>query len=66
MATVPKSRISRSKKRMRRSHMGITDYSFSTCNNCGSTVTPHRLCRSCGWYKGSQVVKTPETTQSAE
>lgn len=58
MSTVPKSRTSRSKRGMRRSHLGIKNYSLCLCSNCGSHKQPHKLCLSCGWYKGKQVVAT--------
>ncbi|MDE0152180.1 MAG: 50S ribosomal protein L32 [Bdellovibrionales bacterium] len=56
MSTVPKSRISRSKRGMRRSHLRIRKFTLNTCPNCKSAVQPHKLCLSCGWYKGRQVV----------
>jgi large subunit ribosomal protein L32 len=29
---------------------------LSKCPQCGSRVMPHRVCTSCGYYKGRQVV----------
>ncbi len=52
----PKRRISKSKKQMRiRSHTRAYPEP-SLCQECGSPVLPHRVCRSCGNYKGRQVL----------
>jgi large subunit ribosomal protein L32 len=29
---------------------------LSVCAQCGARVLPHRVCPSCGYYKGRQVV----------
>jgi large subunit ribosomal protein L32 len=29
---------------------------LSSCAQCGAKVTSHRVCPSCGYYKGRQVV----------
>jgi large subunit ribosomal protein L32 len=29
---------------------------LSKCSQCGASVRPHRVCPSCGYYKGRQVV----------
>lgn len=52
----PKSRISRARRGMRRSHSAIKPQSLSKCSNCGAITLPHCLCTSCGWYKGRQVI----------
>jgi large subunit ribosomal protein L32 len=57
---VPKRRTSKSKKRMRRSHDALTPTASVACPNCGETTLPHRVCGSCGHYKGREVVRTIE------
>ncbi len=52
----PKSKISRSRRGMRRSHWALKPEQSSLCTNCGSLHRPHHLCLSCGYYKGKQVV----------
>ncbi|MFT5125300.1 MAG: large subunit ribosomal protein L32 [Kiritimatiellia bacterium] len=52
----PKRKTSKSKKQMRiRSHTR-TYPETSVCQECGSPVLPHRVCHSCGNYKGRQVL----------
>jgi len=53
----PKSRISRSRRGMRRAHRSIKPQGLSRCANCGAIKLPHCLCLSCGWYKKRQVVQ---------
>lgn len=53
----PKRRTTSSKRDMRRAnHDKITAPSLSTCPNCSAAVLPHRVCPSCGHYKGRQVL----------
>lgn len=56
----PFRRISKTKKRMRRSHQALTAPTMITCPNCGELTLAHRVCRSCGFYKGVQVVAVKE------
>ena len=56
----PFRRISKTKKRMRRSHLALTAPGMITCPNCGEVIKPHRVCPKCGFYRGRQVL-TPET-----
>ncbi|MBC8230267.1 50S ribosomal protein L32 [bacterium] len=58
----PKRRTSRSKKRMRRSHHALLRLHLSTCPNCSERVFSHRICTSCGYYKGRQVIAYEEKT----
>jgi len=52
----PKSRVSRSRRGMRRSHDGATAPTVVSCSNCGALVKPHHVCPSCGYYNDKQVV----------
>jgi len=29
---------------------------FSVCSNCGAKTLAHRVCKSCGYYNGKQVL----------
>lgn len=51
---VPKKKTSRSKKNMRRSHHSVPTPNVVFCE-CGEPTLPHRVCASCGTYKGQQV-----------
>ncbi len=56
----PKRRHSKSRRRKRRSHDFLTAPSLSVCSNCGSHFMPHRVCPTCGYYKGRQVIEVAE------
>lgn len=52
---VPKRRKSRSKRDMRRAqHDKVTAPNLIPCPNCAEPTLPHRVCPSCGHYKGAQ------------
>lgn len=40
----------------RRSHHKIDDVTFTLCSNCGNPVLRHRLCGTCGSYRGRTLV----------
>ncbi len=54
---VPKKKVSRSKRNMRRSHDALSALNFSRCTNCSSPKLPHSVCESCGFYKGQFLPK---------
>lgn len=50
---VPKRKKSRSRRDMRRAHHDkVTAPNLAPCPNCGEMMVPHRVCPSCGQYKG--------------
>ncbi|HXQ50152.1 MAG TPA: 50S ribosomal protein L32 [Stellaceae bacterium] len=53
---VPKKRVSKSRRSMRRSHHALPRSSFAECSNCGEMKRPHHLCPACGHYDGREVV----------
>ena len=54
---VPKRRKSSSRRDMRRAqHDKVTAPNLSPCPNCSAPMVPHRVCPSCGQYKGRSVV----------
>ncbi|MFO7813127.1 MAG: 50S ribosomal protein L32 [Pelovirga sp.] len=55
---VPKKKTSKSKKNMRRAHDAISAPGISTCPNCNEIKLPHRVCSSCGNYKGKEVISS--------
>ena len=57
---VPFRRTSKTKKRMRRTHLKKDAPSLTTCPNCKELIAPHRACPNCGYYKGKEVVKVTE------
>lgn len=57
---VPKRRQSSSRRDMRRAHHDKVDApSIVPCGNCSAPTAPHRVCPSCGYYRGRQVVAQP-------
>ena len=60
---VPFRRTSKTKKRMRRTHLKKTVPGLTTCPNCGAALKPHRVCTECGYYKNKEVIATSETNE---
>ncbi|MCL1908289.1 MAG: 50S ribosomal protein L32 [Holophagaceae bacterium] len=56
----PKRRHSKARRDRRRAHDGLDVMSYSTCPNCSTPKMPHRVCPSCGFYRGRQVIRTAE------
>lgn len=53
----PKRRTSHSRKRMRAIGKHVYVHRISSCSNCGADTFSHRLCDTCGFYKGKQIIK---------
>lgn len=53
---VPKSKISRSKRNMRRAHDALVPMAHNECPSCGELRRPHHVCGACGHYAGREVV----------
>jgi large subunit ribosomal protein L32 len=61
---VPKRRTSRAKRNQRRAqHDKVTAPNLIPCPSCGDMMVPHRVCPSCGQYKGKKVVSGNEDTE---
>ena len=54
---VPFRKVSKTRKRMRRSHNALETVGTTKCSNCGAVIKPHRVCKACGNYKGKQVIE---------
>ncbi|MEM7170991.1 MAG: 50S ribosomal protein L32 [Pseudomonadota bacterium] len=54
---VPKSKISRSRRGMRRGHDALVASNFHECSSCGELKRPHHVCSPCGYYDGREVVE---------
>jgi large subunit ribosomal protein L32 len=54
---VPKKKISKSRRDMRRSHLALAPVNVVSCPNCGDSKLPHHLCGNCGIYNGRQILK---------
>ncbi|HLJ63479.1 MAG TPA: 50S ribosomal protein L32 [Stellaceae bacterium] len=53
---VPKKKVSKSRRNMRRSHHALAPASYSECSNCGELKRPHHICAKCGNYDGREVL----------
>ena len=54
---VPKSKISKSRRNMRRAHDRLSAGMLAECKNCGELKRPHHVCASCGYYDGREVTE---------
>jgi large subunit ribosomal protein L32 len=58
--SVPKKKVSKSKRDMRRGGHALTaPTSIHSCPQCGVKIAYHRICDECGYYKGKEVVSIP-------
>ncbi len=57
---VPKKRTSKMKRDQRRANWKITPPNVTRCASCAAPVLSHRVCLSCGTYKGKQVVQVAD------
>lgn len=56
MASEPKRRHSKARKRTRRAAINLA-VNLVTCKNCGKPTISHIVCVSCGFYGGKAVKK---------
>lgn len=54
---VPKKKISKSRRNMRRAHDALKSAAYVECSNCGELKRPHHVCAACGQYDGREVVE---------
>ncbi len=58
---VPKRKHSKSRRDKRRTHQKLVAVSVSQCPECNEPKLPHRVCPSCGSYRGRQVLEVEES-----
>lgn len=63
---VPFRKVSKTRKRMRRSHNALESVNLFECPNCKTLIKAHRVCPKCGMYKGKQVIKKDEKFKDAK
>ncbi|MGH7532838.1 MAG: 50S ribosomal protein L32 [Gemmatimonadales bacterium] len=54
---VPKRKMSKSRKRLRRGHDSGAGMRTQACPRCSSPKLPHRVCPTCGYYRGKKAVE---------
>ncbi len=57
---VPFRKVSKTRKRMRRSHNALEAASTTVCKECGAVIKPHRVCKNCGSYKGKKQLEVKD------
>ncbi len=57
MGPQPKRKISSGRRDRRRSHDALTPNTLVQCSNCNEMRLMHKVCPSCGYYKGREVIK---------
>ncbi len=63
---VPFRRTSKTKKRMRRTHLKKEVNAMTSCPKCGEVIRPHRACTKCGYYKDQEVIKTQKDEEETK
>lgn len=54
---VPKKKVSKQRKRKRRTHHKAAFPPLSPCPRCGDPKLNHRVCPNCGYYGDEQVLE---------
>ena len=57
---VPKKKVSKSQRNMRRAHHALKATNLVECSNCGELTRSHHVCQSCGNYNGREVTAVEE------
>ncbi|MDR2781120.1 MAG: 50S ribosomal protein L32 [Holosporaceae bacterium] len=54
---VPKKKISKSRRDMRRSHLALAQTNCVFCSHCGESKLQHHMCSNCGMYNDRHILK---------
>jgi large subunit ribosomal protein L32 len=57
VGAVPKHKLGKGRKGRRRSHNALRGQNLVPCPKCHELRLPHRVCPSCGNYKGIEVIE---------
>lgn len=57
---VQQRRVSKTRKRKRRTHYKLTAPTLVPCEHCGELKVAHRVCPHCGYYRDRQVLKAED------
>jgi large subunit ribosomal protein L32 len=57
---VPKRKLSKSRKRLRRGHHNAAGTLAQACPRCNSPKLSHRVCDTCGYYGGKKRIEVEE------
>ncbi len=57
---VPKNKTSKARRDKRRANWKLDVPNLVECPQCHELKMPHRVCPSCGQYKGKEVIKVED------
>ena len=57
---VPKRKTSKSRKRLRRGHHKAASVATQPCPRCTSPKLSHRVCPTCGYYRGKKMIEAED------
>mgnify|MGYP003573035967 CR=1 FL=1 len=57
---VPKRKISKARKRKRRTHYKAVSPNLDKCPHCGAARVAHRVCKDCGHYGTEPILESSE------
>lgn len=57
MTPLPKRKLSRARQGKRRAAIKLSLPTLIKCPNCKQMVIPHTVCKFCGYYKSTEIVK---------
>ncbi|MGI9436305.1 MAG: 50S ribosomal protein L32 [Geminicoccaceae bacterium] len=62
---VPRKKVSKSKRDMRRGHDRLASINLAECSNCGEPKRPHHVCGTCGYYNDREVIAQTSSSDEA-
>lgn len=66
MGAVPKHKVSRHQRGNRRRNQLLRAPDLTRCKNCGDLMQQHRVCKTCGQYRGRQVLAAKNRDEDDE
>ncbi|MEM7164725.1 MAG: 50S ribosomal protein L32 [Planctomycetota bacterium] len=57
---VQQNKVSKARKRKRRAHDSISAPQQTRCTRCNARNLPHRICGTCGFYRGKALLQIEE------
>lgn len=66
MAPLPKKKRTKAKKGTRWSHSQLQPVTLSLCSQCKTLKPSHRVCPTCGYYAGREVIAAAQPAGGQE
>ncbi len=66
MAPLPKKKRTQTRKRQRWSHSQLRAVSLTVCPQCQTLKPSHRVCPTCGYYAGREVIPVAREERGQE